>query len=132
MKKFLVTIVAFLYLASTTGATVHLHFCMGKLVERSFVHTEEDACSKCGMDKSGQSKNGCCKDEQAQVKIENDHFKSTTSFKALQLAEVILPHSFTGFTPVSFSSITEEHPVSKAPPRTGEIAIYKRICVFRI
>lgn len=132
MKRIFTTILAFLYLATTTGATVHMHYCMDKLVELNLWHSEEEQCSKCGMEKSQQSDNGCCKDEHKQVKVENDHVKSTVVFTAMQLAAVALPVSITEVPPVTFFSVTEENPRSHAPPRSGGLAIHKRNCVFLI
>ncbi len=74
MKKFLVTILSILYMASAMGATVHIHYCMGKVEGLSFIHKDEERCRKCGMKKAERSK-GCCKDEYKTIKT-NDH-KST-------------------------------------------------------
>ncbi len=71
MKKFLVTILSVLYMASAMGATLHVHYCMGKIAEVGFSHNEEDRCSKCGMKKADRNK-GCCKDEYKTFKT-NDH-----------------------------------------------------------
>ncbi|RYY48900.1 MAG: hypothetical protein EOO06_08785 [Chitinophagaceae bacterium] len=131
MKKFLATILAVLYFATTTGVTVHMHYCMDKLVELKLWHSEKDQCSNCGMEKSQQD-NGCCKDEHKQVKLENDHYKTGVAFQAMQLTALALPVYFNDIPPVIFSSVTEENPRSHAPPRSGDIAIYKRNCVFRI
>ena len=80
MKKFFAAILAILYFATTTGATVHLHYCMDKLVEQSLWHSEKDQCSKCGMDKSLEKK-GCCKDEYKQVKVGNAHYSPDVAFQ---------------------------------------------------
>jgi hypothetical protein len=133
VKKFLATILAILYLATTTGATVHMHYCMGKLVEQNLWHNQKEQCSKCGMDKSEtKDDKGCCKDEHKQVKVEKDHYTSDVAFQAMQIAAVALPVSFIEIPAIAFSSITEENPNSNAPPRSSSIAIYKRYCVFRI
>ena len=132
MKKFLATILAIFYLATTTGATIHLHYCMDKLVALNLWHSENDQCSNCGMEKSQDSENGCCKDEQKQVKLENDHFKSVVAFQAMQFTAIALPLSYNEILPVTFGSVTEENPRSHAPPLICGLAIYKRNCVFRI
>ncbi|RYF85830.1 MAG: hypothetical protein EOO03_12700 [Chitinophagaceae bacterium] len=105
---------------------------MDKLVEQSLWHSEKDACSNCGMEKSEQTDSGCCKDEHKQVKVENDHVKSAVVFTAMQLVAVALPVSITEIPPVTFFSVTEENPRSHAPPRSGGLAVHKRNCVFRI
>ena len=56
MKKLLVTILALIYLGSSTGAMMHLHYCMGKLAETSFSKKNNATCNKCGM-KTTQKKN---------------------------------------------------------------------------
>ena len=58
-------------MSGAMGATVHMHYCMGKLVDTSLMHDDEHLCGKCGMKKSTQKK-GCCKDEQKTFKT-TDH-----------------------------------------------------------
>lgn len=103
---------------------------MGKLVEKTLWEEEKDACNKCGMDKSDQSGNDCCKDEQQQVKIEKEHQKTETAFQSLQVAIPVTTY-FESIA-VSFSSITEENPTSNGPPRNSGPALFKRYCVFLI
>ena len=131
MKRFFVTILALLYLGTTTGATIHLHYCMGKLVEMNLWHDQKKQCGKCGMDKA-QPDNGCCGDEYKQVKVENDHYSSYVVFQGMQSAALALPVSFIDIPAISVASITEESPTGNAPPRSCSIPIYKRNCVFRI
>lgn len=130
MKKVFTLILTVLYLATTSGATIHLHYCMGKLIEKDLWKAEKKACSKCGMEKSSRSGNDCCKDTQQQVKIEKEHQKAETVFQPLQLVSTAT--SYSEVTVVSFSSITEENPSSNAPPRSSGPALFKRNCVFRI
>lgn len=130
MKKFFTVILALLYLATTSGATIHLHYCMGKLIEKDLWAAGEKSCSKCGMEKSSRSGNDCCKDEQQLVKIEKEHQKTETVFQPLQIVSQ-LP-SYSELTAVTFSSITEENPTSNAPPPGSRLALFKRNCVFRI
>lgn len=130
MKKVFTVILALLYLATTSGATVHLHYCMGKLVDKNLWHEETDSCSQCGMEKSSGAGNDCCKDEQQQVKVEKEHQKTETVFQSLQLVAPVTVYS--ELTAASFSSITEENPTSNAPPRSSGPALFKRNCVFRI
>ena len=49
MKKVLAIILAFVYLTSSMGATVHLHYCMGKLASWSLIDHESKNCAECGM-----------------------------------------------------------------------------------
>lgn len=132
MKKFIVFILAILYLGLSTGTTVHMHFCMGKLVGTSVFNNEtSDLCSKCGMQKKA-SKNKCCKDENKIVKIEQDqkitiapdHLVDLSSIEIVQ-NNYILPTTF-------INSSIEEAPLSNAPPFALNTPIFIRNCVFRI
>lgn len=132
VKKVIVTILAFLYLATTTGATVHLHYCMDKLVEQNFWHKEKETCGNCGMDKKEQADKTCCNDKYKQIKVENDQNISDFAFQALHFTATALSASFIEIPTIAFSSITEENPTGNAPPLISSIALYKRNCVFRI
>ncbi|MBN8787880.1 MAG: hypothetical protein DI535_29795 [Citrobacter freundii] len=132
MKKIFLFILAFTYFASTSGATLHLHYCMGKMVAWSVSDNEEENCPICGSDKGKMVEKGCCKDEHKQLKITNDHSITETAFQGLYLMAVALPDSFIDIPAITFSSITEENPTSNAPPYSTGTPIYKRNCVFRI
>ena len=132
MKKFLILILTFAYFASTSGATVYMHYCMGKMVEWNVIGNKKEKCPSCGMDKNKKNDKDCCKDEHKQVKVDEDHYTSYVAFQAMQIAAAALPVSFIEIPAITFSSITEENPTSNAPPQSRGIAIYKRNCVFRI
>lgn len=131
MKKFIIAIFALVYLGTTTGATVHMHYCMGKLAGWSFSHQENDKCAKCGMQKMGDEQNDCCNDELQFLKNNNDQ-KSTNAFQLLPVTQSVILVSF-------FSFVTTEPPAadletlnSHAPPPGSGVDIYKRNCVFRL
>lgn len=132
MKKFIVSILAVLYLGLSTGATVHMHFCMGKFIGSSLWHNEKsDLCSKCGMTKIN-SKNKCCKDEHKVIKVEQDQKSADAAYQQLQpnllcidLNPFVLPEKYV-------SSIIERGVYCNAPPLTYQVPIYIRNCVFRI
>lgn len=131
MKKFVVTILAFLYLSAAVGVTVHFHYCMNELVNWGLWHSNNKKCGKCGMEKSHEKNNGCCKDEHKQVKLENDH-KGSATYQLTELGSIILPVPVFEIPHINFLTVTEQNPVSHAPPRSDDIAVYIRNCVFRI
>ena len=132
MKKALTAILAVLYLSTSLGATVHLHYCMGKLVNWSLSNTSSKKCSICGMHKSNTaSKDGCCKDEVKQIKNEKDQKLTETAFNLIHLTSIALPVSQIELPALKISSLTENNPISHSPPR-GQVAIHIRNCVFRI
>lgn len=138
MKRFLLTILALVYLFSSVGATVYRHYCMDKLVAWGVGQERDgqDACPYCGMAKTGNTGhcnkqfNGCCHDEHRQVKIEKDQKAVDESVK---LANPLLPVT----TPVPAALVfvqthTVAYPVTHAPPQAGKTALFIRNCVFRI
>lgn len=84
------------------------------------------------MEKENSSKRGCCKDEHKWIKIQDDQKANYVSIylSHLQPAEAV---SFpVNLTEQFFANTIALLPQSNAPPRTGDVAIYKRNCVFRI
>ena len=132
MKKFLVAILALLYISTSTGATIHVHYCMGKIANWGFGQKEDKTCSKCGMELSDKKDNGCCKDENKFLKNNTDQKTTATALQMAQLIAVDLPVSIFEISIVDLTSVTEENPVSNAPPRRSSVAVYIRNCVFRI
>jgi hypothetical protein len=133
MKKIIVAILAVLYLSTSMGTTIYLHYCMGRLVDWSLWDRNSSTCSKCGMPKSHKAaNNGCCKDEYKQLKIEKDQ-KLSQSFSHLN--KVITEISFVSIPVYSISLpglSTQEYPKNNAPPRSWNGSLHIINCVFRI
>jgi hypothetical protein len=127
MKKVLVSILAVFYLASSVGATVHLHYCMDKFIDWSLLKGG-DKCNKCGMEKDG----GCCKDENKFVKNNVDQKVAESAIQLLQMATVATPTALIYPSEHYFSSLTQAYPTSNAPPRSNGVGIYILNSVFRI
>lgn len=132
MKKVVVAILAILYLGTSTGATLQLHYCMGKLADWGLNHNDSKKCGKCGMEKVKNDNNGCCKDEQKFLKNDSDQKITDLAFQLIHLTAIAIPASFMEFTAVDFPTVTEDNPISHAPPRNTGIAVYIRNCVFLI
>jgi hypothetical protein len=75
MRRVLVTILTIFYSYYSIGATIHVHYCMGELVETSLFGTSDKACGKCGMEKHSEN-DDCCKDVQVVVKSSENHISS--------------------------------------------------------
>lgn len=132
MKKFIVFILAILYLGLSTGATLHMHYCMGKFVGSSLIHHESsDSCSRCGMEKKA-SKNKCCKDETKLVKIEQDQKVTIPLDHSVDAVAVELVHSNFILPIAFFDSSINESSYSNAPPLAFKAPIYLRNCDLRI
>lgn len=134
MKKIVVFLLAVLYLGLSSGATIHLHYCMGRLVSSSLVRnfSASDKCNKCGMPKKDNGKS-CCKDEHRNLKIERDQNVNTDNILSIKLAQTAVVSRFIEYTPLlkpSFSNFINIG--SNEPPVRSNIPVYLRNRVFRI
>jgi hypothetical protein len=132
MKKFIVVILAFLYICTSTGATVHMHYCMGKLAGWDLEQKDAKACSKCGMEESGKKDNGCCKDKHTFIKSTIDQKVTESALQVMQLMAVALPVSFIEIPINNFPTVTEEKLVNRTPPLHHGTPIYIFDCIYRI
>ena len=130
MKKLVLTILAIFYLGVSSEATVHIHYCMGKLIDWSIFPDEAGNCSNCGMEK-GNSKD-CCKDQQHTLAVKD----STKAFKIVYnfntLAINIPLTTFIELEEVFVNFKKENKIVSNSPPRTQATPAFIRNCTFRI
>ena len=69
MKKFIISIVAVLYITISSGIVFNVHYCLGKI---SSVKIDLLANNLCGCGSKKESK-GCCKTEHKFIKIEDNH-----------------------------------------------------------
>ncbi len=130
MKKVLATILAFVYLSTSMGATIHLHYCMGKLASWGLINHENKNCEGCGMVKnktashSMTAKMDCCRDEHKQIKTDKDQKLFPVEFlKSNNLSQAIFLNesSTEGFKAFSFSI---EFPNTNAPPLLNKLPLF--------
>ena len=130
MKRLFAFILLLIYSVTSIGATVQLHYCMGKLSGWSLSWTQSKECSKCGMEKAHSDK-GCCHDENKLLKIQDDQKANYLSLEISKLsvaAPITVDHSVTYLVPEK----NELLPKIKAPPLIGDFDLCIRNCVFRI
>ena len=132
MKKLFVAILAILYISTTTGATLHIHYCMGELADWGLGQNKSKTCGECGMEKTDEKYNGCCKDEFKFIKNTADQKTTQSAFQLVQLIVAALPVSFIEIPFTDFPFLAEENPINHAPPRSSSVAVYIRNCVFLI
>jgi hypothetical protein len=130
MKKVFIAILAVLYLGTSMGATIQLHFCMNKFAGWEIWHTNNSKCSKCGMEKKGHG--GCCKDEFKQIKNTNDQKVSETFIPTARLLPVVARINFPDYTIYRPTVFSTEFPNSNAPPGIGSTPVHIINCVFLI
>lgn len=127
VKRFLVAILALLYLTIASGVVVNLHYCMGDLASIEFGHAADHPCAKCGM----EEKKGCCETESKLVKLQDAHQWAKPAFDALKVMAVVQGAGFTSMPvlqPASLPASASYQP----PPDFRQNKVYRSICVFRI
>lgn len=138
MKKLLTTILTFVYLSTSMGATIHLHYCMGKLASWGLIDHESKNCMQCGMAKQKSAaqcmtaKMGCCKDEHKQIKTDSDQkLFPSEFFKYNSLSQTIAINEFAtqGIKPFS---IAIEYPNTNAPPLLSNLPLFVLFRNFRL
>lgn len=132
MKKFLVSILAIVYLAATAGATVHMHYCMGDLAGWSLMNSGKNQCSYCGMEKKATGNKGCCKDEHKQFQLKQDQAASAINILVSPAVSILPSPVYLPAAPAELLSIAEERPLTNSPPRNSSIAVYISNRNFRI
>ena len=100
MKKLFVTILALVYLTSSSGGMVNLHYCMGKLMSWDLAVESKNKCGTCGMEKSGHK--SCCHDEHKFYKLSDSHknVSNNLSFAGAGISVVSLGAIFQSRPPV--------------------------------
>lgn len=66
MKKFILIILTLLYAVVSSGITVNVHYCMGRMADVEW--GSASACTMCGQKKTSD----CCKDEAHYIKLAVD------------------------------------------------------------
>jgi len=132
MKRILVTILSVLYMISATGATVHLHYCMGKLVGAAFSHEDKEMCDNCGMEKSASK--GCCKDIHKTIKASDHQYAKAdfnlTNYQSIAILPVVKRLTLSEYCAEQCTSITAQ---AHAPPALWRTCpIYILVQNFRI
>lgn len=138
MKKVLATILAVIYLSTSMGATVHLHYCMGKLVAWGLLDHSDKNCSFCGMQNMQTVegcqvvKKDCCRDEHRQVKTDKDQKTDQSSAEWGKIIPSVAILSYGAWTDPFVASPVQALPVVKGPPLHTGVPVFLRNCNFRI
>ena len=128
MKKIFAILLMLVYGLSSTGATVHLHYCCGKLDDISF---SQKAKKSCTTTKAAVCKKNCCDNKHIELKLKADQepaAKWVQSFKLLQAPAI------PAVSDVTF--INRQQPVNEyatGPPLLlSTVPIFIQYGVFRI
>ncbi|HLZ89948.1 MAG TPA: hypothetical protein VKQ52_22000 [Puia sp.] len=138
MKKVLVFILAVIYLSTSIGATVHLHYCMGRLVSWGLADRSGKSCEFCGMQKMGPSgesvvgMKNCCHEESRQIKNDKDQKTGQEFFQMIKAAPAIADLPQPVWVDAAVVSPVLSQPVSHGPPPAGLFPLFLRNRNFRI
>ncbi|NSL90898.1 HYC_CC_PP family protein [Chitinophaga solisilvae] len=132
MKKFIALILAVLYMGSSTGATFHMHYCNGVLMDVQLWHSSGTQCSKCGTTHSKSCAKKCCRDEHKTVKLEKDQKAAENTLHFMQLAVAAVPLPWLELPQADVVRLTAVRPLINAPPRSSKVLTHILHCTFRI
>lgn len=130
MKKFLLLILTFAYLATSSGATIYIHQCMGKTIEWDLKENGSNKCGNCGMHKNAA--NDCCKDHVKVLKVQNDQKLPEVLFKKYISISNALPVVYYSFLQQGFSYVENKSLVCYTPPRSSRTDYCVLYCTFLI
>jgi hypothetical protein len=138
MKKVLLSILAIVYLSTSLGATIHLHYCMGRLVSWGLTEHSGKSCGFCGMQKmpaSGECSLGaktCCHEESMQIRNDKDQKSAQELFQVMKAAPAVADLPQPARMDAAIFSPVKAQPASNGPPLMALVPVYLRNCNFRI
>lgn len=129
VKKFLATILCFVYVVASSGATIDFHYCMGKFIGWNVATPSLAKCSNCGMNK--EEKKGCCNDKHETIQLKKDQLASTVN-NVPNNHFVHIHHPYPSSIKPSFSFCIDVNTNYANSPPLNSVSAYRLNCVFRI
>lgn len=123
MRRILSIFVLFLYLATSIGVTVSLHYCGENLADVSILNQASCCCDE------EPSTNDCCSDEIQSLKLHEAHNKSehTFSFDFVCLTEIATNYIYGPTKQRVYVKIPCATSIASPPDILHGVPIYKRI-----
>ena len=127
MKKLFTVLLMLVYSLSSSGMTISLHYCCGKLDGVTFSAKQDKSCGK----NNELKKSSCCNDKQISIKVNTEQELSSKALQAYKIT-IVAPVSNPLYTlhtqpPTLVSSLARGAPI----PLTS-IPLFVKNCVFRI
>jgi hypothetical protein len=126
MKRLLALILSFSFIAASSGASVNIHYCRGKISSVSWSILPTASC-KCGK----KTMKGCCKTETRLVKL-TDNAKQPELIAAHSMPVVEAAPITTYFVPQPLAVELTATAFSASPPGSERISVFLRNRVFRL
>jgi hypothetical protein len=130
MKKAVAIFLLAVYGFAASGATIHAHYCMNRLISWNMWLGNPKFCKNCGMAK--EKSHGCCRDEQHTVKMHADHPLALSNHNINGFSQHIPVTPFLFYSALNIQSSFIVYPVSHAPPNASTNKLYLRHRVFLI
>ena len=128
MRRFLLFILAVLYLGVSSGFALNYHYCMGKLAEVSLQYL--DTCPSCG--EAGTS-HKCCSTETEYVKLSVDQDVANTLVQlSAPVAVVLLFDLLDSYKIAGRDETTRSNPFIDPPKENSAIPLFVHHCTFLI
>ncbi|HVI45656.1 MAG TPA: hypothetical protein VM802_12335 [Chitinophaga sp.] len=129
MKRFLAIFFAMLYTLLTSGFSVNMHYCMGKLASVKLQSAPADMCGKCGKPTKGMD---CCKNEFRFCKVTETHQAAKALQTDFQLStDLTLPVKVLSAPSLSSRTIPAFRYLHD-PPEPPSNPIFLQNCTFLI
>lgn len=129
MKRIIATVLCVLYLASTSGATISFHYCMGKYIGWNVSLATSNKCSNCDMNK--KENKGCCNDKHQTLQLTKDHIVADANIIHSYTFNELNTAYFTFTQSIPFKNIRTFYSIHSPPVQAG-IPSFILYCVFRI
>lgn len=126
MKKLVALVMILLYGLSSTGATLQMHYCCGKLKS---VELGTRPVKDCGS-KQKMGSRPCCETKQVSAKSK-DQQQDVYTVTFGQQAPADFQHYFASVTPAVPQMATNTQPADHSPPPLPN-SLFILYCVFRI
>ncbi len=130
MKKLLLFILTLAYVASSSGAIIYIHQCMGKTIAWDIIENEGNSCAKCGMHKNAP--NDCCKDHVKVLKIHNDQNLPNACFSKITLHNALPVDHFSFPSPILTNGENKTDESYTPPHRSSKVNYCILYCTFLI
>ena len=129
MKQILSILLAVIYLSTSSGLALQVHYCMDEISGVSLAENDENSCGKCGMEKNS---NACCKDETKFVKLDDAHKLLASAYLQHPVVATVKSSEYfdqsNGYSNLSDLSVFNAH----APPVKTNRPLNLIHCVFRV
>lgn len=128
MKKIYIGILAFVYMAVSSGIALELHYCMGDKAGMELYGSSSDTCGKCGMT---EKDTGCCHDEFKFYKLSDSH-KTVSNDIDFTPTEFAVVHDYSLYNRQMPRNTVLTSVNNHSPPGYAKPSACIMNCVFRI